>query len=61
MEKIREKEEKNRRKTERSEALRVLGLITYFFDVGTLSFHEIKGKMQKIRSFCNIYIITIDF
>jgi len=28
----------------------VLGLITYSFYVGTLSFHELKRKMQKTSS-----------
>ena len=39
---------------------RVLVLNTFTFVVGTLSFHELKRKMQKTSSVCNIFIILVD-
>ena len=51
MENIREKMREIEGKWKKRRINRVLGLITYFFDVGTLSIHLNKGKMQKTSSF----------
>ena len=61
---IENNQEKKRKKEENGKIRRihtVLGLIIYSIDMRTLSFHKIKGKMQKTSSLCNIYIITVDF
>ena len=52
MEKIKEKRREKQEENGKIRSInRVLGLITYSLGVGTLSFHEIKGEMQKTSSF----------
>ena len=47
---------KSRRKMEKIRRInRVLVLITFTFVVGTLTFHELKRKMQKTSSFMQYF------